>query len=582
MTLMIPSTIVRPQTPGGEKRLFKLLQGAQGTEHWVALHSFDIAKHETKTSSEVDMILIIPDAGILFIEVKGVGVSRTDGKWRYSDGRPPDAGPFVQASTAMHSIRITLSKLYPDSSSLMYFSAVVFPEFDFHLPASPLEWHDWQVIDKKKLQSGDIASLFRGVLEKAHKHMASVGKRWYDPETSRPSKILSEKLAAFLRPNFSFGPSERSAIHFIEETIQSYTIEQLMTLDSFDDNDRMMVTGPAGTGKTVVASEAFKRAVRSGRKVLFLCFNRFLGIRLQNEMEEFLRAEKATDRAQIHTFHSYLLNASQISVPENPTSDFWRQTLPDIAMEALLSNQASDKVLIEPDLLIVDEAQDLMLPSYLDCLETILNNDLAESNWLLLGDFKNQSIYEGNVRYLDEKCGNSYFKYTLTRNCRNAGQVAGQIKLLFGVQPSYRMTLPNLDGAEAKVDFWQNESDQANCLAVILRQYLRTFSPHEIQILSPLQNSPVIEKLKDELKPTLTKFDPTIQKNKGRITYSTIAAFKGLESPVVIITDLDDLSEESLTLLYVAISRAKACVRILLHNKCKKRYEELITEGFKR
>ena len=211
---MIPSTIVRPKTPSGEKRLFKLLQNSEGTNDWIALHSFDIAKHETKTSGEVDMILIVPGAGILFLEVKGVGVTRNAGKWLYDDGRPSDSGPFVQASSAMHSIRNLLSKSFPESSGLMFFSAVVFPEFDFNLPASPLEWHHWQVIDQKKLNSGDIASLFRGVLEKGHKHMASVGKRWYDSEESRPSQTMSERLAAFLRPNFSFGPSDRSAIRF--------------------------------------------------------------------------------------------------------------------------------------------------------------------------------------------------------------------------------------------------------------------------------------------------------------------------------------------------------------------------------
>lgn len=579
---MIPNTIVRLGTPKGEKRLFKLLQSAPGTDDWLALHSFEIAKHDTKTSGEVDLILIIPDAGVLFIEVKGVGLSRNSGKWTYDDGRPSDAGPFVQASTAMHSIRKTLSKLYPESSGLMYFSAVVFPEFDFNLPASSLEWHDWQVIDKRKLDGGNIASLFRGVLEKAHKHMASVGKRWYDPERSRPNKMLAEKLASFLRPNFAFGPSDRSAIHFIEETIESYTIEQLITLDSFDDNDRLLVTGPAGTGKTVIATEAFRRAVKSGKKVLFLCFNRYLSIRLQQELGKFLQDECAEDRAQIHTLHSYLLKASQVAVPDCPDSYFWKQTLPDMALESLLSDQISSEVLTEPDLLIVDEAQDLMLPSYLDCLEAILNNDLAESKWLLLGDFKNQSIYEGDVRFLEEKCGNLFFRYSLTRNCRNAGQVAGQIKLLFGVQPSYRMTLPNLDGAEAKVEFWRSTQEQAEQLSVILEQYLHTFAPDEIQVLSPKQNSPVVEALSNQYKLKLTKFDPTIQRSRGKITYSTISAFKGLESPVVVITDIDDLGEESLTLLYVAVSRAKVCVRILLHDRCKKRYEELITEGFKR
>lgn len=578
---MIPNTIVRPKTPYGEKRLFKLLQSAEGTNDWVALHSFDIAKHETKTSGEVDMILIVPDAGILFLEVKGIGVTRKAGKWSYDDGRRPDSGPFVQASSAMHSIRKLLSKSLPESSGLMFFSAVVFPEFDFNLPANPLEWHHWQVIDKKKFNSGNIASLFRGVLEKAHKHMACVGKRWYDAEKSRPSRAMSKRLAAFLRPNFSFGPSDRSAIHFIEETIESYTLEQLTTLDSLDDNVRMLVTGPAGTGKTVIAVEAFCRAVKSGEKVLFLCFNRFLGIKLQRELEKFLVNEKATHRAQVHTLHSYLLKVSDSVVPSEPGSSYWRETLPDLAIETLLDDKAPDDILIKPQLLIVDEAQDLMLPEYLDCLEAILGNDLAEARWLLLGDFKNQSIYDGDIRFLEEKCGQSFAKYMLTRNCRNAGQVVGQIKLVFGVQPKYRVTLPDLDGAEAKVSFWKSNLDQSLQLSETLNNYANTFSPEEIHVLTSLKRSDAIDGFSSEWKSKITEFDPRVRR-KGRICYSTISAFKGLESPVIVITDIDELSSETLTLLYVAISRAKVCVRILMHDRCRKQWEGLLIEGFKR
>ena len=60
-------------------------------------------------------------------------------------------------------------------------------------------------------------------------------------------------------------------------------------------------------------------------------------------------------------------------------------------------------------------------------------------------------------------------------------------------------------------------------------------------------------------------------------------AFKGLEKNVVIVIDFNDiLSFESRQLLYVALSRAKQLLYIVMDINLKDEYNQLIQENYKK
>ena len=62
-----------------------------------------------------------------------------------------------------------------------------------------------------------------------------------------------------------------------------------------------------------------------------------------------------------------------------------------------------------------------------------------------------------------------------------------------------------------------------------------------------------------------------------RILFATVQSFKGLESPVVIITDFDSVERDSQkNLLYVGMTRARSALYILVSDKARKTMNEMI------
>ena len=130
-----------------------------------------------------------------------------------------------------------------------------------------------------------------------------------------------------------------------------------------EENERVIFTGPAGTGKTLLAIEAARRGATQGKSVLFVCFNRLLGSWLKEQIGDM---PGITPR----TLHGHMLAIVGGRAPETAPNQYWTTALPEQASYALLD--AAEGGFPIYDLLIVDEAQDILMPAYLDFLELCL------------------------------------------------------------------------------------------------------------------------------------------------------------------------------------------------------------------
>ena len=624
---LIPPTISESTQSDGERAVFEALaasgrtgKGPAGagasvggasagpdTSGWTVLHSFDIADHRRRLAGEIDFLCLVPGKGVLVVEVKGChSLRRRGGDWYYGRSDEPDhRGPFRQASEAMHSLRQRLARQHPELSHIPFCSAVCFPFIDFH-ESSP-EWNSWQVIDRRALRAQPIARLIEGVLDQARRRLVERKVPWFHAEKGEPTAPQCEALVGTLRPDFEFFESPKSRRLRLEEEVRHYTEEQFEALDAIDLNPRIVFDGPAGTGKTLLAIEAARRAVSRGRRVLLLCFNRPLGRWLQEEASGLGRGVTA------RTLHEHLRLLAGIAPTREQRcrTEFWQEELPTMALEALLGREGTREVYDE---IVLDEAQDVLRRSYLDVLDLSLEGGLAGGHWRFFGDFAWQRIYDAAALTVDEfldppadaraagAAPVSAMRCALRINCRNTPRVAALAVACGHVDPGYKRVRRPDDDVEPELRWYGDGEQQLTLLRAVLTE-LRDegFSGPQIAVVSPSGNehcaaahlteqpwrdrlAPLVrepsddeeeEEIGDWLAACIPSDLDAVDLRSGRIKYSSIYRFKGLEAPAVVITDVDKLGTPAeRSLLYVGCTRALQRLVILADEKVRGQLSE--------
>lgn len=265
----------------------------------------------------------MPNTGILVVEVKShLSVEKLpDGRWKLGRDAPKIRGPFQQASEAMYSIREFLNKRGVDFGSIPIMSAVWFTHVRARaaLPSSP-EWHDWQVLDSEDLHNNAVSAL-RRTITAGTKHLAEKNKN-FALYALGPNDPSLKKIVSLLRPQFEIAVVPGDVRRNQQAQLVTLLEEQYLALDQMSRNHRVLFTGPAGSGKTLLAMEAAKREIANGRQGRLLCFNRFLGMRLKADMAGYGGLE-------VGTIHQELLHISKLQVPASAGPDFWDRELPN-------------------------------------------------------------------------------------------------------------------------------------------------------------------------------------------------------------------------------------------------------------
>ena len=535
--------------PPGEWALYQALSVCPDTDGWVVLHSLAIADHLRQVEGETDFVVIVPGKGIVVIEVKShhqVGVL-DDGSWKLGNSAPTVRSPFQQAKEAMYSIRQYLQQRKTDLRAIPMVYAVWFTHVRARnaLPCSP-EWHEWQVLDSEDLRRGVSAAILR-TLAKGAEHLVQAIPN-FSSRNFGPDEKAAERLASTLRPRFEmFASAGDRRLSRMSELV-TFIEEQYRALDAMSDNQAVLFTGPAGSGKTFLAIEAARREAKQGRKGRLLCFNSLLGRRLRQELGEI-------PGLAVGTVHQEMLKLADVDPPHDANSRYWGNELPDRVLEMLLDGRHDPAA----DFLIVDEVQDIARGPFLDFLDLLIVGGLRDGRLLLFGDFERQAIFESDDGRALLKERSPYLAYNrIVTNCRNLPRIGYVVNAFSRLQLGYENFRRQDDGIDPTFLTYEAGSDQSAQLVESVRQ-LRSegFDLHEITVLSVLRSGSTAESTSDPwLCQVLHQADGSPPR-PGRLQFSTVHAFKGLESPAVVMTDLDRRVVPNIeALLYVGFTRA--------------------------
>lgn len=560
MARMIPPVIDPDTKSDGEKDVFTRLRDDPATEDWTVLHSLDIAHHLTQIEGEIDFVVIMPGMGVLCVEVKAHRHVRClNGQWLFGKYEEPQKSPFKQVSDAMRSLKADVVRVGSGLEHVPFWTCVIFPYVQLSIE-SP-EWHPWQLIDGKAFRARPIGALLRGVMERARDYLAKCqGVGWFLPAAPDPTLSQCRLIAQTLRPIFDVFESPRARRQQDEAIMLQLTQEQFDALDAMEENPRVVFAGPAGTGKSLLAVEAARREHERGKRVLFVCYNELLGHWLQSQVGPL-------ENVLAGTLHSHMLRLAR--VPVSSEQDFWEEILPERATDCLLQESRPDALF---DVLIVDEAQDILRDSYLDFLDLSLTGGLAGGTLRMFGDFEKQAIYgAASLSIADfrrQRCTDAVI-HSLRINCRNTPRIAALVRLLCDLDPDYKRIRRPDNEAEPRILYYQSCSDQKQILADTLESLHKDrFDWDDIVVLSPRRDEAAISASMGP--PWSQRLGPYRVRQRGSIGYCSIQAFKGLEAPAVVVTDIDEADTHHMrALIYVALSRALHRLIVLVSDEAK-------------
>lgn len=501
-------------------------------DDWDAFHSVGwVARDHAEGSDdgEIDMVLVHPDEGVVCVEVKGQGVECIGGKWfrTYEGEREKTKDPFKQALDHTHDLRRKIKEADKKlAKRLAIDHLVAFPMVTIHqlalAPDAPREI----LVDRSDLK--DPAETVERVLAY---HRGSRDKQ------GGPGEDGAATIRDLLSPDVLIEVPMAEEFLEEEEALITLTHQQAALLNRFGRDKRMVVTGCAGSGKTMLAVEQAKRRASSGERVLFVCFNKALA--------QHLRKVEQKSRVDFWNFHALcfrLASIAKVDLPkyekgEAPQS-YWDEDLP----EALIA--AVDELGPQYDAIFVDEAQDLH-NDWLTALTCTMDDPDGGQLWLFMDD--NQRVYDQLLDIPKE-----FRPFDLTVNCRNTQAIAREVHRKYegAVEPE---TL----GPEGREIELLHTDDQVATVAAVLERLCdrEEVQPQDIVVLSShgLDNSAVAQS-----KPGRFTFVKEPQPVGPFIRFSSIRGFKGLESPVVVLCELEDIEDETIDQqLYVAVSRAK-------------------------
>lgn len=501
-----------------------------------------LAGNGQELDGECDFVVAHPDLGMLALEVKGgrIDYDPENERWTSTNRHGTTfeiKNPVQQARSSKHQL---LKKLRESGRlgdrRINARHGVVFPDCaepsqrilatDFPRDLACFEREFARNIDGwicRRLSSDSTA-------DDGHRSNSALGHQGIEALTwllARPIH-LAVPLARRLRDD--------------QRDIDVITREQFRVLRGLESNPRVCVTGPAGTGKTVLALEEAVRLADEGLSVVVLCFNQGLALDLRARLG-------SRSLIQVGTFHEYCgrtISRAGLAADPVPGRDFYKEVLPERLMDAVVGHAE-----LHVDAVIVDEAQDFA-SLWWTAIDAVLSPGGARTLRIFFDS--NQVVYN------DRDLPPNLLKFNLTENLRNTRAIFDVSRPFLALAPGARIEAKGPQGEPVDWTCYAsaNGSLERDVQRIVVRLIrIERVDPTEIAVL--VANEPTREAVRASLEIPTSLCTEDIS---GSVVVDTVRRFKGLErSVVVLLADQDVVLSRELT--YVAITRARTKLIVL-------------------
>lgn len=551
MAKFFPNIPPDPIKSVAESKLFRALKSL--SDEWCVLHSVYMHKHAYKRSGEADFLLISPRV-IMVIEAKGGRVYAENGAWCFMNRNGnidvKKESPYQQAESAWHALKILAednNDIKPLINKLAHGWGCYLPDCEIpHEDVSSRAWPPLMICDSRRIASKSMDKIILEMSEFTLLKDTKIAKdnHWRIPTTLTSQEF--EKVVSFFRINFNSIPSMTSDIEFSDEQFVKLTRDQGDALWSMEDVRRLMVHGPAGTGKTLIAQSKFNTIISSEEKkrVAFVCFNTLLADYLCSL--NMLKVKPGV--SFVGTIHGLLREYSP-ALKANPEDH-------EGCVRDLKSWSEKNKE-SQFDVLIIDEGQDILAqPKLCEALGYLLKGGWDDGEWVWFEDRAQSVLKQGNATFEPPK----QISFKLNKNVRNSANIA-EFSNKFITNPAipseiFGHTVKSQlhSAADEKGRYLELESQINNLIKV-------GFRPQDIVVLDYAGKNEYLAEIKSIA--GFKAYSWTTTPRESIIRYSTVRKFKGLEAPAIVIYNVSGTIEKDDPLFYVASTRAKISLTVI-------------------